>query len=119
MAYKFTEKRNNIQEQTTYVIYMIVSSYFHKSSCNSRTLETSLYLHYLEMPKNRQKNLEKQVIRRSEQDLGEVMSVLSQMNCEVVFTHRDDRYYLDFETGFETVSVVVNQMGYYVIDVSM
>ena len=31
MAYKFTEKRNNIQEQTTYVLYMIVSSYFHKS----------------------------------------------------------------------------------------
>ena len=119
MAYKFTEKRNNIQEQTTYVIYMIVSSYFHKSSCNSRTLETSLYLHYLEMPKNRQENLEKQVIRRSEQDLWVVLSVLSQMICEVVFTHRDDRYYLDFETGFETVSVVVNQMGHYVIDVSM
>lgn len=92
MAYKFTEKRNNIQEQTTYVLYMIVSSYFHKSSCNSRTLETSLYLHYLEMPKSQQENLEKQVIRRSEQDLGEVMSVLSQMNCEVVFTHRDNRY---------------------------
>ena len=32
MAYKFTEKRNNIQEQTTYVLYMIVSSYFHKAS---------------------------------------------------------------------------------------
>lgn len=119
MAYKFTEKRNNIQEQTTYVLYMIVSSYFHKSICNSRTLETSLYLHCLEMPKSQQENLEKQVIRRSEQDLGEVMSVLSQMNCEVVFTHRDDRYYLDFETGFKTVSVVVNQMGHYVIDVSM
>ena len=97
MAYKFTEKRNNIQEQTVYVVYMIVSSYFH----------------------NRQENLEKQVIRRSEQDLGEVMSVLSQMNCEVVFTHRDDRYYLDFETGFEAVSAVVDQKGHYVIDVSM
>lgn len=119
MAYKFTEKRNNIQEQTTYVLYMIVSSYFHKSICNSRTLETSLYLHYLEMSKNQQENLEKQVIRKSEQDLGEVMSVLSQMNCEVVFTHRDNRYYLDFETGFETVSVVVDQMGHYVIDVLM
>ena len=66
MAYKFTEKRNNIQEQTTYVLYMIVGSYFHKSICNSRTLETSLYLHYLEMPKSQQENLEKQVIRRSE-----------------------------------------------------
>ncbi|MZH17925.1 hypothetical protein GT641_11765 [Clostridium sp. BIOML-A1] len=83
MAYKFTEKRNNIQEQTTYVLYMIVSSYFHKSICNSRTLETSLYLHYLEMPKSQQENLEKQVIRRSEQDLGEVMSVLSQMPAEM------------------------------------
>ena len=59
------------------------------------------------------------MIRRSEQDLGEVMSVLSQMNCEVVFTYRDDRYYLDFETGFETVSAVVDQKGHYVIDVSM
>lgn len=47
------------------------------------------------------------------------MSVLSQMNCEVVFTYRDDRYYLDFETGFETVSAVVDQKGHYVIDVSM
>lgn len=119
MAYKFTEKRNDIQEQTAYVVYMIVSSYFHKSICNSGALETSLYLHYLEMPKNRQENLEKQVIRRSEQDLGEVMSVLSQMNCEVVFTHRDDQYYLDFETGFEAVSAVVDQKGHYVIDVSM
>ena len=50
MAYKFTEKKDNKQQHTTYALYMIISSYFHKSICCSKCLETKLHLYYQELP---------------------------------------------------------------------
>ena len=54
MAYKFTEKTNSIQQQTAYVLYMMIGSYFNKSVCSNKLLETSLSLHYQELPVKRQ-----------------------------------------------------------------
>ena len=113
MAYKFTEKTNNKQQQTTYVLYMIISSYFHKSICNTKLLETTLFLHYKELAGNRQEKLEQRIIEASEKKLKDVLSVLSTMNCEVTIRYKDGNYCLDFETGFESVSAVVDRNGNY------
>ena len=58
MAYKFTEKKDNKQQHTTYALYMIISSYFHKSICCSKCLETKLHLYYQELPFKSQEELE-------------------------------------------------------------
>lgn len=113
MAYKFTEKTSNIQQQTTYVLYMILSSYFHKSICNTKVLETSLRLHYREMTGGRQEKLEQQVITEVERKLNNLLPLFAEMNCEVSIHRKEGNYYLEFETGFESVSAVVDRKGIY------
>lgn len=113
MAYKFTEKTNNKQQQTTYVLYMIISSYFHKSICRTKVLETSLHLHYREMAGGRQEALEEKVIADTERELKKMLSVLEEMNCEVSIRREDGNYYLKFDTGFESVTAVVDGKGKY------
>ena len=117
MAYKFTEKTNSIQQQTAYALYMMVSSYFHKSICSNKLLETTLSLHYQELPVKRQEKLECRVIQDVERELKKVLPVLAEMNCKVFIRHRDETYSLEFKTGFESVSVVVDQKGNYRVQV--
>ena len=62
MMYKINEKANNQQQQITYVLYMMIGSYFHKSICSNRVLETKLLLHYRDLPAKRQEELEEKVI---------------------------------------------------------
>ena len=111
--YKFTEKINDKQKQTTYVLYMIISSYFHKSIFRNKVLETSLFLHYWDMSDKGQERLEEKVIRSSEKNLKEVAPALSRMNCEVSIRRKNGAYYLDFLTGFERVAAVVAPNGDY------
>lgn len=118
MAYKFTEKTNNKQQQTAYVLYMIISSYFHKSICNTKLLEMSLFLHYRDLTGNRQEKLEQGIIEATEKKLQKVLPVLSQMNCEVSIRRRNGNYFLIFATGFESVSVVVDPQGNYHMDLA-
>lgn len=113
MAYKFTEKTNSKQQQTTYVLYMMISSYFHKSICKTKILETMLHLYYQELCPSRQEKLEAKVIADTEKELKEALSVLSQMNCEVSIRRGDAAYDLKFETGFESISVTVDRKGNY------
>ncbi len=117
MAYKFTEKTNSIQQQTAYVLYMMIGSYFNKSVCSNKLLETSLSLHYQELPVKRQEKLECRVIQDVERELKKVLPVLAKMNCKVFIRHRDESYFLQFETGFETVSAVVDRKGNYQVQV--
>lgn len=118
MAYKFTEKTNNIQQQTVYAVYMIVGSYFHKSICRAKALETSLLLYYREIPGKRQEILEDRVIAYAGRELKSLLPILSEMNCEVSIRHGKENFYLEFETGFESVSAVVDRQGKYHIQVS-
>ncbi|MBE5866612.1 MAG: hypothetical protein E7292_10465 [Lachnospiraceae bacterium] len=117
MAYKFTDKKSSKQQQNTYALYMMLSSYFNKSICNSKSLETSLRLYYQELPATRQEALEAKMIADIERELKDVLPVLGKMNCNVVIRRQAGEYQLSFETGFEVVSAAVDPKGRYRIQV--
>lgn len=97
------------------MLYMIISSYFHKCSCKSRALEENLLLYYKEIQKDRQVDKERQIIRVSEGVLGECLASMAQMNAEVFISKTDEMYVLRFYTGFEDIVVTVDDKGRYEI----
>lgn len=115
MRYSFVEKTSHRQQETAYMLYMIISSYFHKCSCKSRALEENLLLYYKEIQKDRQVDKERQIIRVSEGVLGECLASMAQMNAEVFISKTDEMYVLRFYTGFEDIVVTVDDKGRYEI----
>ncbi len=115
MRYSFVEKTSHRQQETAYMLYMIISSYFHKCSCKSRALEENLFLYYKEIQKDRQVDKERQIIRVSEGVLGECLASMAQMNAEVCISKTDEMYVLRFYTGFEDIVVTVDDKGRYEI----
>ena len=117
MAYRFTEKESMKQQQNAYALYMILGSYFNKSICANKLQETTLFLYYQELPAVKQEKLEAKLIATVEKQLEEILPKISKMNCKVHILRRGEEYHLFFRTGFETVSVVVDQKGNYQIQV--
>ena len=115
MRYSFVEKTSHRQQETAYMLYMIISSYFHKCSCKSKALEENLFLYYKEIQKDRQVDKERQIIRVSEGILKNSMSKISEMNAETTIYRTNGSYVIDFYTGFERIVVTVNESGHYEI----
>lgn len=42
MVYKFVEKRNTLQEEMAYIVYMAVGSYFNKTICKNQAMSDRL-----------------------------------------------------------------------------
>ena len=53
---KFTNSGKGYSNQlaVSYIVYMMAGSYFHKSSCKNAMEEKHLYMHYAEMPQQKQ-----------------------------------------------------------------
>ena len=117
MRYSFTEKRSHRQQETAYMLYMIIGSYFHRCSCRSKALEENLFLYYKELQEKRQVEKERQIIRVSEGVLGECLASMAQMNAEVFISKTDEMYVLRFYTGFEDIVATVDDKGRY--DISL
>lgn len=117
MKYKFTGKSNNRQQQMSYILLMIIGSYFHKSVCKTQAMETTLFLHYKELSESRQENLEDKVIRNTEKVLKDYLSLFAETNCEIFINSKEESTILVFETGFETVIAEVDKRGNYQIRV--
>ena len=115
MRYSFTEKTSHRQQETAYMLYMIIGSYFHRCRCRSKALEENLFLYYKELGESRQIDKERLIIRVSEGVLKDNMTDLAQMNAEVVISRADDMYVLRFYTGFEDIVVTVDDKGLYEI----
>ena len=115
MRYSFTEKTSHRQQETAYMLYMIIGSYFHKCSCRSKALEENLFLYYKELGESRQIDRERQIIRVSEGVLKDNMADLAEMNAEVIIVRAGDLYILSFYTGFEMIVVTVDEKGCYEI----
>lgn len=113
MRYSFTEKTSHRQQETAYMLYMIIGSYFHR--CRSKALEENLFLYYKELGESRQIDKERLIIRVSEGVLKDNMTDLAQMNAEVVISRADEMYVLRFYTGFEDIVVTVDDNGLYEI----
>lgn len=117
MRYSFTEKTSHRQQETAYMLYMIIGSYFHRCSCRSKALEENLFLYYKELGESRQIDKERQIIRVSEGVLGECLASMAQMNAEVFISKTDEMYVLRFYTGFEDIVATVDDKGRY--DISL
>lgn len=117
MRYSFTEKTSHRQQETAYMLYMIIGSYFHRCSCRSKALEENLFLYYKELQEKRQVEKERQIIRVSEGVLGECLASMAQMNAEVFISKTDEMYVLRFYTGFEDIVATVDDKGRY--DISL
>lgn len=111
MAYKFVEKRKTTQEEMAYIVYMMVSSYFHQAKCRNQRTADMLYLYYAEMNGTTQAAKEQKIIAQAETVLEAYENVLSVMNCEVLINFKEGSYVLDFITGFERIHAEVNRQG--------
>lgn len=114
MRYSFTEKTSHRQQETAYMLYMIIGSYFHRCSCRSKALEENLFLYYKELQEKKQEK-ERQIIKVSEGVLKDNIVDLAEMNAEAVISKVNDLYILSFYTGFERVVVTVDEKGCYEI----
>lgn len=115
MRYSFTEKTSHRQQETAYMLYMIIGSYFHRCRCKSKAVEKNLFLYYKELQENRQVEKERQIIKVSEGVLKYKMADLAEMNAEAVISKVNDLYILSFYTGFEMIVVTVDEKGRYEI----
>lgn len=115
MRYSFTEKTSHRQQETAYMLYMIIGSYFHRCSCKSKTVEENLFLYYKELQEKRQVEKERQIIKVSEGVLKDNIADLAEMNAEAVISKVNDLYILSFYTGFEMIVVTVDEKGRYEI----
>ena len=117
MAYKFTEKRNDIQQQTTYILYMIFGSYFRKCDFKKKCLEETLMLYYKEMQQKKQIELEERVIEKAETILKDRLEGIAKRDCEADIYRDGPNYCLVFATEFERVMACVAPNGHYAVAV--
>jgi len=54
MRYSFVEKTSHRQQETAYMLYMIIGSYFHRCRCKSKAVEENLFLYYKELREKKQ-----------------------------------------------------------------
>ena len=115
MRYSFVEKTSHRQQETAYMLYMIIGSYFPRCSCKSKAVEENLFLYYKELQEKRQVEKERQIIKVSEGVLKDNIADLAEMNAEAVISKVNDLYILSFYTGFEMIVVTVDEKGRYEI----
>ena len=111
MAFKFAEKRKTIQEEIAYIVYMIVGSYFNKTLCCNQLVVDRLYLYYMEMKQAAQEKKENKIIALADKILKDYDNILRVMNCEVMIEFKNNKYFLEFITGFERVHAEVDSKG--------
>lgn len=97
------------QHAIGYIVYMITSSYFGGGSARGFD---RLYLHYAEMPRQKQYEAEEQVILAMDRLASDFLEAISQMHyCATYFTHGSELI-LEFNTGgFESLRCTVQQDG--------
>lgn len=113
MRYAFLEKRSNKQQETAYMVYMIIGSYFHKCTCKTKILEKKLFLSYKEMGKDKQEEKESRIIKVVERVLGQMMEVMKDMNANASIIKDGNELVVCFYTGFENIYATIDKSGYF------
>ena len=116
MAYQFVEKKKHPQEQMAFIVYMILSSYFHKAVCRDAVMAERLYLYYKDLSEKSQWYKEEKVIKAAQKVLGSYEKLFAQMNCEVRIRKRKECYRIDLITGFEQVRAEIDEEGGFEIE---
>lgn len=106
-SYAANDKNYQKQCAETYMLYMMIGSYFSKTYCSNSLAEKRLYLYYKELPANRQTAEEERISRRFEKKYHDYLKQLENLHCEVHFSQKADKYIIYFRTGFDEIKVTV------------
>lgn len=115
MAMKTYIKENVVDKQTTYILYMIIGSYFRKCTCRTKFLEQSLFLYYKDMKENKQVKTEERIIHQMETQYTELVEKISGLDCEVTMVKTTELLKVRFSSVTVQVAVLVNKKGKYTI----
>ena len=91
------EKSYRKQRALAYIVYMMAGSYF--SLSNSTFNPSNLYLHYAEMPREKQYQYESRVISSMEALGKEFLKNIATLRCNVRCKLCGDDILLEFGTG--------------------
>lgn len=98
------------QNAVAYAIYMMAGSYFASRTSNSRF--RNLYLHYTEMPKEKQYESERRVMASVEKLGEDFLQKISALRCSTVCKRVGEELLMEFCTGgFEGLSFKIGKNG--------
>lgn len=104
------EKGYNKQLASAYIVFMIGGSYFYK--CHSRSHSSRFFLHYAEMPRQKQYACEAWLAREIERLDKIFLKKLGQLQCEVIGWREKEDVIMKFYTyGFEELKFGINPDG--------
>ena len=103
--------KNNKTEQTAYIVFMMVGSYFEACSFANEFLEKSFYLSYMEMKDSTQGDVEERVENEFLRRCAFRLDSLAALRATVRVSRKDDGLVIRFETGFEEISVEISKTG--------
>ncbi len=107
-----TENKSNKQLAASYVVYMIVGSYFKDCICQNKFEEKRMYLNYAELSVPKQIDLEDRVISQFEKMDKTFLEAIQNLKCKVSFLQKDKDMFITFQTGgFESLEYKVNEKG--------
>ena len=109
----FTNSKGyNKQFAAAYIVYMMGGSYFKKCECKNKHEEKRLFLHYAEMPKQKQLNAEDGFLRKLEKLNPVFLDQMEELKSEVHFWKEDSDYNIVFQTGgFGVLECKVKENG--------
>ncbi len=110
----FTSKevKNNKQSAASYVVYMIVGSYFKDCICKNVFEEKRMYLNYAELSAPKQIEMEDKMICQMEKLDKSFLKAIEDMKCKVSFIKQGEEMIVKFETGgFGALEYKVNVKG--------
>lgn len=107
---EFSQESYSRQNAVAYIIYMMAGSYFASGTSNGRF--RNLYLHYAEMPKEKQYENERRVIASVEKLGEDFLRKISGLRCETVCRRSGEELLMEFQTGgFEGLSFQIGKNG--------
>ena len=106
MKFISTEKHYNRQYAACYAVYMMAGSYF--AAGKGTAAFRKMYLHYAEMPRQKQYQSEEKVIRAMNRLDTDFLKKISDLRCEISCKCIGDDMHMKFRTGgFEGLSCVI------------
>jgi len=107
------ENGSEVQLATAYIIYMMVGSFFKSCHVQSELRINSLYVHYSEMRINSQLSVERRVEWDFSEHFSEYLPIFSESRCEASVHEDGDKLCIEFNTGLERLTAIIDTDGQY------
>ena len=104
-------KANYKLEQTAYIVYMMVGSYFKKCESHNCLLERKLRMMYREMREQAQWGLEARIEKEFLRSCSLNLKALGELRATAFIKKEKDFASVWFRTGFEEVVVLIDAEG--------